>query len=292
MNSFSNNNFFRWLKALLLLLLLSIVGDTQTLRAQAWPENYDGVMLQGFYWDSFSASQWSKLEGQADDLASSFSLVWIPQSGNCGGTSMGYDDLWWFNNYDSSFGTEQSLRSMIRTFRDKGLLTIADVVINHRRNVSNWVDFPKETYKGETYEMLSTDICRNDDDGATLNWATQNGYQLSANNDTGEGWGGMRDIDHTSANVQRIVKAYLDFLINDLGYSGFRYDMATARPTLPCTTRARSHASPWANVGTATASSRNGLTERRVTACPSRTPSNSSSATSCATPSTRMTGRS
>ena len=56
MNSFSNNKFFRWLKALLLLLLLSIVGDTQTLRAQAWPENYDGVMLQGFYWDSFSAS--------------------------------------------------------------------------------------------------------------------------------------------------------------------------------------------------------------------------------------------
>ena len=225
MNSFSNNKFFRWLKALLLLLLLSIVGDTQTLRAQAWPENYDGVMLQGFYWDSFSASQWSKLEGQVDDLASSFSLVWVPQSGNCGGTSMGYDDLWWFNNYDSSFGTEQSLRSMIRTFRDKGLLTIADVVINHRRNVSNWVDFPKETYKGETYEMLSTDICRNDDDGATLNWATQNGYQLSANNDTGEGWGGMRDIDHTSANVQRIVKAYLDFLLNDLGYAGFRYDM-------------------------------------------------------------------
>ena len=89
MNSFTNNKIFRWLKVLFLLLLLSIVSDTQSLRAQAWPENYGGVMLQGFYWDSFSASQWSKLEGQADDLASSFSLVWIPQSGNCGGTSMG-----------------------------------------------------------------------------------------------------------------------------------------------------------------------------------------------------------
>ena len=225
MDKFSHSKFTAWLKTVVVLLLLCFVGDSQGIKAQGWPDNYGGVMLQGFYWDSFSASQWVKLEGQADDLASSFSLIWIPQSGNCGGTSMGYDDLWWFNNYDSSFGSEQALRSMISTFRDKGLLTIADVVIHHRRNLSSWVDFPKETYKGETYEMLSTDICRNDDNGATLTWATQNGYQLSPNNDTGEGWGGMRDLDHKSENVQRIVKAYLDFLVNDLGYAGFRYDM-------------------------------------------------------------------
>jgi alpha-amylase len=35
----------------------------------------------------------------------------------------------------------------------------------------------------------------------------------------------MRDLDHKSENVQTIVKAYLDFLKNDLGYAGFRYDM-------------------------------------------------------------------
>jgi alpha-amylase len=138
---------------------------------------------------------------------------------------MGYDDLWWFNNYNSSFGTEAELRSMIKTFKAKGIGTIADVVINHRRNVSSWVDFPKETYKGVTYEMKSTDICANDDGGKTKTWASQNGYSLSANNDTGEGWDGMRDLDHKSENVQTIVKAYLDFLLNDLGYTGFRYDM-------------------------------------------------------------------
>jgi alpha-amylase len=87
------------------------------------------------------------------------------------------------------------------------------------------VDFPKETWNGETYEMLSTDICANDDGGATKKWATSNGYSVSANNDTGEGWGGMRDLDHKSENVQRIVKAYLNFLLSDLGYAGFRYDM-------------------------------------------------------------------
>lgn len=197
---------------------------TLAVMAQGWPQNYGGVMLQGFYWDSFNDTQWTRLEKQADDLATTFSLVWVPQSGNCGGTSMGYDDLYWFNQ-NSSFGSEADLRSMINTFKTKGIGIIADVVINHRKNVSNWVDFPKETYNGVEYELLSTDICKNDDDGETKKWADQNGYSLSENNDTGEGWGGMRDLDHKSENVQNNVKAYLDFLINDLGYSGFRYDM-------------------------------------------------------------------
>jgi len=204
---------------------LLFLAVTLVTMAQGWPNDYKGVMLQGFYWDSFEDTQWTTLTKQAVDLSYSFDLIWIPQSGNCGGTSMGYDDLWWFNDYNSSFGNEKQLRTMIKHFNLFGVGTIADVVINHRKNVSNWVDFPKEEYGGVTYEMLSTDIVANDDDGATKKWATENGYSLSPNNDSGEGWGGMRDLDHKSENVQTIVKAYLDFLLNDLGYAGFRYDM-------------------------------------------------------------------
>ena len=193
--------------------------------AQGWPANYKGVMLQGFYWDSFNDSKWAVLESQADEFAEFFQLVWIPQSANCGGTSMGYDDKYWFTNYNSSFGNKTQLTSMINTFKSKGIGTIADVVINHRKNASNWVDFPAETYKGVTYQLKSTDICKNDDGGETLKWATSRGYQLSNNNDTGEDWGGMRDLDHKSENVQTNVKAYLKMLLEDLGYAGFRYDM-------------------------------------------------------------------
>ena len=206
--------------------VVMMIALPAVLLGQGWPSGYGGVMLQGFYWDSFSDTKWTNLEAQADELAEFFNLVWIPQSGYCGGyNSMGYDDLYWFSNYNSAFGTRAQLLSMIGTFKDKGIGTIADVVINHRKNVSNWVDFPAETYKGVTYQLKSTDICRDDDGGAALNWATQNGYSLSANNDTGEDWGGMRDLDHSSANVQTSVKAYLKMLLNDLGYAGFRYDM-------------------------------------------------------------------
>ena len=204
-------------------LILSLV--TVVTMAQGWPKDYNGVMLQGFYWNSFADTQWTRLEKQADDLSKVFDLVWIPQSANCGSMSMGYDDLYWFENYNSSFGTEAELRSLINSLKERGVGTIADVVINHRKNMSNWVDFPKETYNGVTYEMVSTDIVKNDDGGDTKKWATDNGYSLSENNDTGEGWGGMRDLDHYSENVQTIVKAYLKFLLEDLGYMGFRYDM-------------------------------------------------------------------
>ena len=197
-------------------LILSLV--TVVTMAQGWPKDYNGVMLQGFFWDSFADTQWTRLEKQADDLSKVFDLVWIPQSGNCGGMSMGYDDLYWFENYNSSFGTEEDLRSMIKTFKEKGIGTIADVVINHRKELKNWVEFPEETYKNVTYRMTSEDVCSDDE-------AAGKGYQLSKNKDTGEKWDGMRDLDHKSENVQTIVKAYLNFLLNDLGYTGFRYDM-------------------------------------------------------------------
>ena len=193
--------------------------------AQGWPSQYKGVMLQGFYWDSYDATKWTNLQDQAKELGQYFDLVWLPQSANCGGQSMGYDDLYWFSDYNSSFGSEAELRSLIKAFKDNGIGTIADVVINHRKNKSNWVDFPKETYNGVTYELTSTDICSDDDGGATKQWADQNGYSLSPNKDTGEGWSGMRDLDHKSENVQTSVKAYLKMLLEDLGYTGFRYDM-------------------------------------------------------------------
>lgn len=211
------------------LAVLALGGSALTMSAQGWPAAYNGVMLQGFYWDSFTDTQWSYLEKQSDELSRYFDLIWVPQSGNCNSNynQMGYTPVYYFN-HNSSFGSESQLRSMIQTFKQKGTGIIADVVINHRNNLGvggSWVDYPAETYKGVTYQMLPTDICANDDNGQTKTWASQNGISLSSNNDTGEGWDGCRDLDHKSANVNKCVKVYLDYLLNDLGYAGFRYDM-------------------------------------------------------------------
>ena len=211
------------LYSLLLLLVFLFLGDSPV-RAQGWPANYNGVMLQAFYWDSFDATKWTTLEKQADELSKYFSLVWIPQSGNCGGQSMGYDDQYWFSNYNSSFGDKEQLLSMIKTFKDKGIGTIGDIVINHRKSNNGWFGFPTETYNGVTYTMNSKDVCSDDDNGKAQTEANKLGVSLGAK-DTGEGWDGMRDLDHTSTNVQNTVKAYLKMLIDEFGYTGFRYDM-------------------------------------------------------------------
>lgn len=208
-------------------LLLFIA--TLTTSAQGWPEKYSGVMLQGFSWDSFVDTQWTNLERQADELSGYFNLIWVPQSGNCNSSynQMGYTPVYYFDQ-NSSFGTEAQLRKMINTYKAKNVGIIADVVINHRNNLGvgdSWVDYPEETYNGVTYQMLPTDICANDDGGDTKKWATSQGISISSNNDTGEDWGGCRDLDHKSENVQKIIKVYLKYLLNDLGYAGFRYDM-------------------------------------------------------------------
>ena len=129
-----------------------------------------------------------------------------------------------FYNQNSSFGSEAELRSLITKFKAAGIGAIADVVINHR-NTEGWYTFPAETYKGVTYQMQSTDICKNDDGGTTATQAATDGVSLSQNNDEGTDFGGCRDIDHKSENVQKVIKAYLKYLKDDLGYTGFRYDM-------------------------------------------------------------------
>ena len=109
-------------------------------------------MLQGFYWDSYQDTKWTNLESQAKELSDYFDLVWLPQSAQArNNPSMGYDDYYWFSNYNSSFGTEAELLNLIGTFKANGIKTIADVVINHRATTAGWFDFPTETYNNVTY---------------------------------------------------------------------------------------------------------------------------------------------
>ena len=227
-----------------------LIATATAAAAQGWPAGYGGVMLQGFSWDSYANSQWTKLQSMADDLDGSFDLLWIPNAGNCGnGNQMGYAPKYWFpvgTNYTGSFGTLAELRAMVATMSSHNIGIIGDVVINHRANVSNWTDFASETYNGTTYRLTASDICGDDDGGETANHL-QSGEHLG-NADTGDGWNGMRDLDHTSANVQTNVKAYLAMLLNDLNYTGFRYDMAAGYAPAYIKTY-NNHAQPQFSVG-------------------------------------------
>lgn len=118
---------------------------------------------------------------------------------------------------------------MISTFKAKGTGIIADVVVNHKNGVYKWCDFANETVKGKnkTYSVTWDNtgykqICNNDE----ANTATKSEAKgkIKGADDTGLGDTGCRDLDHTNATTQQNIKTYEDFLLNEMGYTGFRYD--------------------------------------------------------------------
>lgn len=212
-------------------LIFTLMGLPLGIMAQGWPANYGGVMLQGFYWDSYSDTQWTNLTSQADELSKYFNLIWVPQSGWCKSTTdMGYYPRYWFNQR-SAFGTELELRTMISTFKAKGTGIIADVVVNHKNGVSKWCDFANETVTGKntgkTYSVTWDNtgyrqICNNDEANTATKSEAKGKIKGAA--DTGLGDTGCRDLDHTNPTTQQNIKTYEDFLLNEMGYTGFRYD--------------------------------------------------------------------
>ena len=206
--------------------LFTIHSSLFTASAQGWPADYKGVMLQGFYWDGYADSKWTVLEKQADELSQYFDLIWIPQSGKTSDyyhnkrQTMGYDPCFWLD-HNSCWGTQDELRKMIKTFKNKGTGIIEDVVINHKNGLTTWTDFPDETsgsYSITWDNKNFSGICQDDE-------CNKNGYKTTGAKDTGDNFDGYRDLDHTNETVQKNVKTYLDFLLKELGYAGFRYDM-------------------------------------------------------------------
>lgn len=199
---------------------LAVVAETAN--AVGWPAGYEGVMLQAFYWDSYSDTKWTNLTSQADELAESFDLIWVPNSARASGSpTMGYTPIYWFTNHSSSFGTESQLLTMIETFKEKNVGIIADLVVNHRTGMSNWTNFPTETWNGKTWKLGPEHICCTDEVKDAAGQATPTGAA-----DTGDDFDGGRDLDHTNATVQDNVKNYCLCLLEKYGYVGFRIDMA------------------------------------------------------------------
>lgn len=211
-----------------ILLTLAVTLLPMLAAAQGWPANYGGVLLQGFYWDSYEETNWNTLTNNAEELADLFDLIWIPNSGRVDATGtarqMGYTPMYWFN-HNTCFGTEAELRNMIQTYRALGTGFIMDLVLNHKDG-RDWVNFPQETVRGQvsgkTYSVnwdneTYAQICRNDE-------CNTQGYTTTGADDTGENFDGARDLDHTNITTQENIRTYMDFLQNELGYVGYRLD--------------------------------------------------------------------
>ena len=190
------------------------------------PGECPDVMLQAFYWDSYQdqgygRTKWIDLLPQAEEMGKWFDLIWLPPSArSTGGT--GYLPLQ-YSSQDSDWGTKGNLLNLINTYHANGARVVADVVINHCNGIGWCQFFPQNFGQYGSFQPDMSWICSTDE-AFTEQHCTDaagnpdDGYGPEANYDSGRDW------DHTNSNVRAMMRAYLTWLRNEIGYDGFRYD--------------------------------------------------------------------
>ena len=216
-----------------------VVIPQKTKYASAVPSQSTDVMLQAFYYDSyedhkytnagsFPNTKWKSLISQASELGSFFDLVWLPPSAKSSGGT-GYHPSQ-YSNQNSDWGSRAELQQFINAMHNSPLKTkvVADIVVNHANNKSSWCDFYE--YDFGSYGKFTPQaswICKTDE----VNYASGAGScKGKATGKDDDGYGGdanyadARDWDHQNSEVQRMCRAYLQWMYNEIGYDGWRYD--------------------------------------------------------------------
>jgi alpha-amylase len=194
--------------------------------ASAVPSECGDIMLQAFYWNSntdngYGNTKWQTLSGQVSEISSYFDMVWLPPSAQASGISqggLGYIPLI-YSRQNCRMGTPTELSGLISALHNQGVRVIADIVINHIGNSSGNCDGLK-THDFGSYGSFSP----------TKDWLTKNdegGCGSTGNDDDGQhdaNYPSARDWDHKNVNVQKMCKAYLQWMKGEMKYDGWRYD--------------------------------------------------------------------
>ena len=216
------------------------------------PEKCPDVLLQAFYWDSYQMeteedsktkvygrTKWvdflkkyvdeAKTVSVAEEMAQWFDMIWLPpMSYGSGGT--GYLPIQ-YSKLDSDWGTQKNLVKMINLFHENGARVIADIVVNHIYPQSGWCSFATQNFgKYGVYKPDASWICSTDEMNWESNQAKAGSCYGKATGNADDGYGTeanyepARDWDHRNTEVQKMIKAYLNWLRDEVKIDGFRYD--------------------------------------------------------------------
>ncbi len=187
---------------------------------ESYNDNAKGVSPTKDYKLGLGNTRWTTLTAQAEEIGSYFDLVWLPPSAN--GEGMGYHPKN-YSNQSSNWGTVGELKSLIAALHEKNTKVVADIVINHCQSTTGWMGFPQfdfGTYG--KFQPTGAWICQNDEVNTDPSSDSQG--QATGPYDDGENWSGARDWAHSNVDVQNMFKAYLQWMREEIGYDGFRYD--------------------------------------------------------------------
>ena len=190
-----------------------------------------GVMLQAFYWDCPQAENrehqwWAFIKSKLPVIANAgFTSLWLPPANKAASwKSMGYDpyDYYDLGEFDQKggvptwFGSKADLLDLIESAHALGLEAYADLVFNHNSGAdsqelnpidgqSRWTKFSPQSGK------------------FPRDWKCFHPSQY----ETWDGvtFGDMPDLCHRAPFVYTELINYSRWLLEEIGFDGFRYDM-------------------------------------------------------------------
>jgi alpha-amylase len=191
-----------------------------------------GVIMQAFYWDcprleGKEYQWWNFIRGEVASLKEAgFTALWLPpanKAANLGGPSMGYDpyDYYDLGDIDQKgsiktwFGSKDELLALIKSVHESGMQVYADLVINHNSggdgeelnpidNQKRWTRFtPRSGKFKRDYTYFHPALYERWD-------------QMT--------FGDMPDLCHRNPAVYSHLIEYAKWLLEDIGFDGFRFD--------------------------------------------------------------------
>jgi alpha-amylase len=194
-----------------------------------------GVLMQAFYWDCPKVSNqqfnwWNFVRKEIPRLKNAgITALWLPPACKAKDViSMGYDpfdfyDLGEFrqkyhDRTETWFGSKDDLLGLIKTAHDSGLQVLADLVANQ----CSGGELEKNPYSGEEwytrFEPASNKFKRNYDCFHPSKYESYDGGEFAGFSKT--------DLCHRNPYVYAEILELCRWLIEDIGYDGFRYDCA------------------------------------------------------------------
>jgi alpha-amylase len=191
-----------------------------------------GVIMQAFYWDcprqeSKEYQWWRHVENAIPSLREAgFTSLWLPpasKGANISGPSMGYDpyDYYDLGDIDQKgskktwFGSKEELLRLLQTAHLHDMQVYADLVLNHNSGADaketnpidgseRWTKFaPKSGKFPRDYACFHPSLYEMWDNGV---------------------FGDMPDLCHRNPYVYTNLIEYARWLIEEIGFDGFRYD--------------------------------------------------------------------
>ena len=193
------------------------LGDDYKVEEGTLPRIATGreVMMQGFNWESHKFDWYTIVGERSSEIADvGFTQIWLPPCTD----SLAPEGYLPRNlrSLNSKYGDEAGLRNLIGTLREKNILPVLDAVLNHRC----------ATHQGAGGKWNTWKDCGGMDWGE---WAITNrnpDFAGQGGDPTGDEFHGAPNIDHRNDRVQQSLCEWIQWLTEDVGFGGIRFDFS------------------------------------------------------------------